>query len=166
LADPPVVSIHLANEDPSRLVIRSEGQNVTLKCRANARPSVTSFGWYKNGMRMTGENSETLHLMMLERESEGSYSCSAQNSEGETQSTPLILQVQYSPRCKPGTEQMSLGALNLHTISVKCEVDADPADSVRFSWTYNNTRNVSPVSTIYRVMHQWIGLRRRECTTN
>ncbi|XP_055679203.1 hemicentin-1 isoform X3 [Lutzomyia longipalpis] len=145
VAYPPIVSIHLANEDPSRLVIRSEGQNVTLKCRANARPSVTSFGWYKNGMRMTGESSETLHLMMLERESEGSYSCSALNIEGETQSTPLVIQVQYSPRCKPGTEQISLGALNLHTISVKCEVDADPADSVRFSWTYNNTRNVSPV---------------------
>ncbi|GAB0094140.1 Immunoglobulin-like domain [Sergentomyia squamirostris] len=145
VAYPPVVSIHLANEDPSRLVIRSEGQNVTLKCRANARPSVTSFGWYKNGMRMTGENSETLHLTMLERESEGSYSCSALNTEGETQSTPLVLQVQYSPRCKPGTEQISLGALNMHTISVRCEVDADPADTVRFSWTYNNTRNVSPV---------------------
>lgn len=28
---------------------------------------------------------------------------------------------------------------------VRCEVEADPPDGVRFSWTYNNTRNVSPV---------------------
>lgn len=54
-----------------------------------------------------------------------------------------------SPRCKPGTEQMSLGALNMHSMQVKCEVEADPADSVKFHWTYNNTRNVSPVSTFH-----------------
>lgn len=33
----------------------------------------------------------------------------------------------------------------MHSIDVRCEVDADPAENIRFSWTYNNTRNVSPV---------------------
>uniref|UniRef100_A0A182SDG0 Ig-like domain-containing protein n=1 Tax=Anopheles maculatus TaxID=74869 RepID=A0A182SDG0_9DIPT len=33
----------------------------------------------------------------------------------------------------------------MHSLHVKCEVEADPPDGVRFSWTYNNTRNVSPV---------------------
>lgn len=47
-ADPPTVSVHLANEDPSRVVTRSEGDNVTLKCRADARPPVSSYGWKKN----------------------------------------------------------------------------------------------------------------------
>lgn len=50
-----------------------------------------------------------------------------------------------SPRCKPGTEQTSVGAVNLNSIPVKCEIEADPSDSIKFSWTYNNTRNVSPV---------------------
>lgn len=50
-----------------------------------------------------------------------------------------------APRCKPGTEQTSIGAINMHSLNVKCEVDADPPESIRFSWTYNNTRNVSPV---------------------
>lgn len=54
-----------------------------------------------------------------------------------------------APRCKPGTEQMSVGAMNMHNLEVKCEVEADPADTIRFSWTYNNTRNVSPVSIIF-----------------
>jgi hypothetical protein len=48
LTDPPTVSVHLANEDPNRIVIRAEGQNVTFKCRADAKPPVSSYGWYKN----------------------------------------------------------------------------------------------------------------------
>jgi hypothetical protein len=46
---------------------------------------------------------------------------------------------------------MSVGALNMHSMQVKCEVEADPADHVKFAWTYNNTRNVSPVSIIVTV---------------
>lgn len=42
------MSVHLANEDPSRNITRAEGQNITLKCRADARPPVTSYGWFKN----------------------------------------------------------------------------------------------------------------------
>ncbi|XP_058985575.1 uncharacterized protein LOC109612281 isoform X2 [Musca domestica] len=145
VAYPPTVSVHLANEDPSRVVTRAEGQNVTFKCRADARPPVTSYSWFKNGMRMSGESSEIMHLTQLERESAGAYACGATNMEGETRSSSITLRVQYSPRCKPGTEQTSIGAINMHSIPVKCEVDADPPDSVKFSWTYNNTRNVSPV---------------------
>ncbi|XP_073817369.1 motor axon guidance molcule sidestep isoform X4 [Musca autumnalis] len=145
VAYPPTVSVHLANEDPSRVVTRAEGQNVTFKCRADARPPVTSYSWFKNGMRMSGESSEIMHLTQLERESAGAYACGATNTEGETRSSSITLRVQYSPRCKPGTEQTSIGAINMHSIPVKCEVDADPPDSVKFSWTYNNTRNVSPV---------------------
>ncbi|XP_017035482.1 neural cell adhesion molecule 1-A isoform X5 [Drosophila kikkawai] len=145
VAYPPTVSVHLANEDPSRLVTRAEGQNVTFKCRADARPPVTGYSWFKNGMRMSGESTEIMHLTQLERESAGAYACGATNTEGETRSSSLTLRVQFSPRCKSGTEQTSIGAVSLHSILVKCEVDADPPDSVRFSWTYNNTRNVSPV---------------------
>ncbi|XP_053660841.1 nephrin [Anopheles marshallii] len=141
----PVVSVHLSNEDPSRVITRAEGENVTLKCRADARPPVTSFSWYKNNMRMSGENGETLYLTQLERESAGSYACAASNTEGETRSSSLTLKIQFAPRCKPGTEQTSVGSLNMHSLHVKCEVEADPPDGVRFSWTYNNTRNVSPV---------------------
>ncbi|SPP80624.1 uncharacterized protein LOC117582815 isoform X4 [Drosophila guanche] len=145
VAYPPTVSVHLANEDPSRVVTRAEGQNVTFKCRADARPPVTSYSWFKNGMRMSGESTDIMHLTQLERESAGAYACGATNTEGETRSSSLTLRLQFSPRCKPGTEQTSIGAINMHSIQVKCEVDADPPDSVRFSWTYNNTRNVSPV---------------------
>lgn len=67
----------------------------------------------------------------------------------------LISSFSVSPRCKSGTEQTSIGAVSLHSILVKCEVDADPPDSVRFSWTYNNTRNVSPVSQLTNTTFSW-----------
>lgn len=135
--DAPSVSVHLANEEPipSRLIIRSEHDNVTLKCRANANPPVdtNSFGWYKNvrevfiylfiflfffsflminldfslfspwlvcvcvcfqGMRMSGEITETLHLTNLERQNIGEYSCSSRNELGENHSSTITLRVQ------------------------------------------------------------------------
>lgn len=50
ISDAPSVSVHLANEEPipSRLVIRPERDNVTLKCRADANPPAESYGWFKN----------------------------------------------------------------------------------------------------------------------
>lgn len=116
---------------------------------------------------MSGENTETLHLFNLERQNIGEYSCSSRNDLGESHSSTITLRVQCkckytdtrplvswllnlfafsdAPRCKPGTEQSSVGSINMHSIDVRCEVDADPAENIRFSWTYNNTRNVSPV---------------------
>lgn len=147
ISDAPIVSVHLANEEPvpNRVIIRAERENVTLKCRANANPSAESFGWFKNvswgddrqpkatsmqtrhrlmmnlhihfvrfiylylfrfflvfvcfvhdsqGMRMSGENTETLHLNNLERQNIGEYSCSSKNEIGENHSTTLTLRVQ------------------------------------------------------------------------
>jgi hypothetical protein len=45
-------------------------------------------------MRMTGESSEILYLTNLERESTGAYACSASNTEGETRSMTIQLNVQ------------------------------------------------------------------------
>ncbi|XP_055585522.1 uncharacterized protein LOC129738363 [Uranotaenia lowii] len=130
----------------------------SLKPRANAKsrklglpqpdgdPALAAMcGLWVDNMRMSGESGETLHLVSLERESAGSYACAASNTEGETRSSSISLKIQYAPRCKPGTEQTSVGSLNMHSLHVKCEVEADPPDGIRFSWTYNNTRNVSPV---------------------
>lgn len=54
-------------------------------------------------MRMTGEDSETLHLTSLERESTGAYLCSASNTEGETRSSSLYLKVQCKYRFEEKT---------------------------------------------------------------
>jgi hypothetical protein len=64
-----------------------------LSSRATILNTFSPF-LFEQGMRMTGENTETLHLTMLERESGGSYACAATNTEGETRSSSLYLKVQ------------------------------------------------------------------------
>nr|CAD7195100.1 unnamed protein product [Timema douglasi] len=95
------------------------------------------------GIYPTGRS---LQLRKLIKESAGEYSCAASNSEGKIRSGPAVIFVQYSPRCWPGFESHRLGAWRQRSLSVECEVDADPGGSdVRFSWTYNRSRDVLPV---------------------
>lgn len=49
---------------------------------------------HSQGMRMSGEAVDVLHLSGVERESAGTYACSALNTEGETRSSHLTLRVQ------------------------------------------------------------------------
>lgn len=60
------------------------------------------------GMRMSGESTEIMHLTQLERESAGAYACGATNTEGETRSSSLTLKVQckYDLRNKIYTNYM------------------------------------------------------------
>lgn len=43
---------------------------------------------------MSGENAETLHLVNLERQNIGEYSCSSKNEVGENHSSTISLRVQ------------------------------------------------------------------------
>jgi hypothetical protein len=50
-----------------------------------------------------------------------------------------------SPRCREGFSSRRIGAIRHETLDVKCEVTADPRNGVKFSWTYNKSRDVLPV---------------------
>lgn len=43
---------------------------------------------------MSGEDTETLHLIYLERQNIGEYSCSSRNDLGENHSSTITLRVQ------------------------------------------------------------------------
>lgn len=46
------------------------------------------------GIRIAGENTNILHILSLEKEDNGEYSCSAMNSEGESMSPHLNLSIE------------------------------------------------------------------------
>lgn len=43
---------------------------------------------------MSGENTETLHLINLARQNIGEYSCASKNELGESHSSTIVLRVQ------------------------------------------------------------------------
>lgn len=43
------------------------------------------------------------------------------------------------PRCAPGFERQEIVVARQSTVDLRCEVEADPEDGMKFAWTYNNT---------------------------
>ncbi|KAF5299763.1 hypothetical protein FQA39_LY11433 [Lamprigera yunnana] len=150
--------IHVAY--PPKVAVRSdlgltssvkEGANVVFKCETVARPDPHNYNWYHDGHLIQYNNTaglqpvgDTLRMMKVTRYSDGQYSCSAANTEGETYSPPFTLTVQYAPRCAKGFEVVRVGALSHEALTVDCHVNALP-EVTRFSWTYNTSKGVLPV---------------------
>lgn len=65
------VSLHVVSEE---LVI--EGDNVTLKCKADGNPPPNSFNFHIKGKVVTVENSDSYVLTDVTRDSTGEYKCS------------------------------------------------------------------------------------------
>ncbi|XP_031352494.1 hemicentin-2 isoform X2 [Photinus pyralis] len=128
-----------------------EGANVVFKCETVARPDPHGYNWYHDGHLIQYNNTaglqpmdNILRMAKVTKSSDGQYSCSAANTEGETYSSPFTLTVQYAPRCAKGFEVMRVGALSHEALTVDCHVDALP-EVTRFSWTYNTSKGVLPV---------------------
>ncbi|XP_065339430.1 hemicentin-1 isoform X2 [Cloeon dipterum] len=136
------------NIDPNNI---KEGANVFFKCDVSANPPVNNISWLHNDIPLRHDpdngiifSDKRLLLKAVSRRTAGMYQCVATNSEGSSRSEPANLKVMFAPGCK-GDGQLQIGALRHETISVRCELDADPP-VVRFSWTYNRSRDVLHVS--------------------
>ncbi|XP_021935853.1 hemicentin-2-like isoform X4 [Zootermopsis nevadensis] len=159
VAYPPSVTVQLESNIDLNTV--KEGDDALLSCevRANPQPESNSVTWYHGDQLLDYNESvgilpegHRLTLRGITKESAGDYSCAAVNKEGETRSSSVFLRVQYSPRCREGFTSRRIGAIRHETLDVKCEVTADPRDDVKFSWTYNKSRDVLPVPGS-RVIH-------------
>ncbi|KAG8225658.1 hypothetical protein J437_LFUL006053 [Ladona fulva] len=75
-------------------------------------------------------------------------------TEFDFEAAQMELNYLDAPRCRPQPEvpvvpsanapgtSRRLGALRHETLRIQCDVDADPSTGVRFSWTYNISREV------------------------
>lgn len=85
------------------------------------------------GMRMSGEAGEVLHLVGVERESAGNYACLATNTEGETTSSNLTLRVQ----CKCSSQSfLSINSGGVPGCSVRATSDEVMMLIEKPSWSY------------------------------
>ncbi|CAL1299778.1 unnamed protein product [Larinioides sclopetarius] len=139
---PPKVSLTLKTYSSSSL---SEGDTIALICNVVSNPAVGPVLWSfvqetsvaPPHRRFPQEGSQTLVLERLQSWHKGSYRCRATNSEGVGESNSLWLAVRHRPICK-ARQQVSYGAYLGETLSIRCEVEAEPA-TVSFHWGFSNT---------------------------
>ncbi|XP_011496551.1 PREDICTED: B-cell receptor CD22 [Ceratosolen solmsi marchali] len=123
-----------------------EGDDVKFICNYQSNPEPTSIEWLHNNKRLhhnveagilVASSSLTLRILMLSHN--GTYSCLVRNTVGEVQSPPLTIHMKYAPRCKPGQDKQDVITGFGKSMMLNCEIDADPLDNIRFSWTRNSS---------------------------
>ncbi|XP_054258233.1 nephrin-like [Macrosteles quadrilineatus] len=120
-----------------------EGMSVVLECRVTANPAATAVRWMHNNVEMqdsmnhqvTSNNNHSLSLTFVTRQNSGQYSCSAENSEGVTNSSLLSLDVKYLPKCS-SPQQRVFGASLEEAVNLTCATEANPP-AVRFWWRHD-----------------------------
>ncbi|CAB0005444.1 unnamed protein product [Nesidiocoris tenuis] len=80
---------------------------------------------------------QSLVLQSVDRSKGGLYTCVASNGEGDGESNPLLLNIKFSPVCRPGQGNV-VGVGKGETAKIPCEVEANPP-STDFTWRFNNT---------------------------
>ncbi|XP_077483340.1 protein turtle homolog B-like isoform X3 [Amblyomma americanum] len=131
-----------------------EGRDVYLDCKIVANPYTTDVGWLFEGRELPSNASagvivstQSLVLQRVQRAQRGRYACAATNKEGRGVSNDLYLRVKYAPVCR-SHQKWVYGVSKQETVSVRCELDADPAEAT-FRWVFNSSttgrrRDLSP----------------------
>ncbi|XP_075549175.1 protein turtle homolog B-like isoform X2 [Dermacentor variabilis] len=121
-----------------------EGRDVYLDCKIVANPYTTDVSWLFEGRELPANASagvivstQSLVLQRVQRAQRGRYACAATNKEGRGVSNDLYLRVKYAPVCKTH-QKWVYGASQQETVSVRCELDADPAETT-FRWVFNSS---------------------------
>ncbi|XP_031784749.1 muscle M-line assembly protein unc-89 [Nasonia vitripennis] len=132
-----------------------EGDDVKFVCNYRSNPEPSSIEWFHNNKRLEHDveagvllASSTLTLRVLTLAHSGAYSCLVRNSMGEIRSEALAIHMKYAPRCRPGHERQDVVAARDELLRLRCEVEADPRDSMRYSWTRN-----SSLGDVFAVSH-------------
>ncbi|XP_067133867.1 protein turtle homolog A-like isoform X1 [Centruroides vittatus] len=127
-----------------------EGNDVYFECNIRANPWVSEITWRLEGQQIQTNisagiivSNQSLVLQKVRRISTGRYTCMATNTEGEGESNPIHLRVQYAPICVPDQKQF-YGAARDEIVKVSCELEADPPE-VKFRWEFNTSLELEEI---------------------
>ncbi|XP_052864504.1 uncharacterized protein LOC128271108 [Anopheles cruzii] len=143
---PPLVNLQLG----STLAMDDikEGDDIYFECKIQSNPTWRRLSWLHNGVQLPQNSSSTkivrsnqsLVIQKVTRSSSGSYQCGALNSEGETLSNEIVLNIKYVPLC--ATDKIvSMGVSLDETITVSCDIITHPLAS-KFYWRFENSEEV------------------------
>ncbi|XP_073411190.1 sialoadhesin isoform X2 [Dendrobates tinctorius] len=110
-----------------------QGDSVTLSCQVNSsNPAITSYTWYKDGLRVSEERMITFHS--LTRNDHGEYRCEVQNSVGHASSNAGQLSVFSARIIVSPSQDIKEG----EAVTLTCEVPGARPEDVIYSWFKNN----------------------------
>uniref|UniRef100_A0A8D8DQZ3 Protein turtle n=1 Tax=Culex pipiens TaxID=7175 RepID=A0A8D8DQZ3_CULPI len=143
---PPVVTLQLG----STLSIDDikEGDDIYFECKIQSNPAWRRLSWLHNEKALPQNSSSTkivrtsqsLIIQRVTRSSSGAYQCGALNTEGETVSDRIVLNIKYVPIC--ATDKIvSLGVSIDETVAISCNIIAHP-NANRFYWRFENSEEV------------------------
>lgn len=138
-----------------------EGRDVYFECGIEANPAAKNVQWYQDGVLLHGDKSAgvivsggSLALQSVNIHSCSHYSCSAANQIAEIFSSEIYLDVKYTPRCVAGQKSVH-GTSLLDQVRIYCSVEANPAEALVFSWSFNNTgESVSIGASQYTLVNE------------
>ncbi|KAK2721886.1 hypothetical protein QYM36_004011, partial [Artemia franciscana] len=139
----PIVTLRLGASLTSRQI--KEGDDIYFDCIIDAEPLSYKILWFHNEQELHHNvsfgriiSNYSLALQKIERKMSGKYVCLAANSEGQTVSNAVVLDVLYSPVCKIKFTKV-YGVGRHEEISILCEVESSPKDIKGFRWALNST---------------------------
>ncbi|KAL4608718.1 CD166 antigen isoform X2 [Arapaima gigas] len=109
-----------------------EGDNVTLKCKADGNPPPTSFNFHLKAM--TVENSDTYTLIGVNRNSTGEYKCSLVNNDKMVDSESIIVHYLDLTLNPSGKIIKNFGE------GLVAQVQKNASAEVKISWTKDNNK--------------------------
>ncbi|XP_047668214.1 sialoadhesin-like isoform X6 [Tachysurus fulvidraco] len=112
-----------------------EGDSVTLSCSSDANPPVLTYSWFKQSsaadtLLITGQNYSISNISSQHR---GLYYCTAHNQLGHHNSTPIHLDVFYSPKNTRAVVLSSGDTVEGDSVTLSCSSDANPP-VLTYSW--------------------------------
>ncbi|XP_051153658.1 neural cell adhesion molecule 2 isoform X5 [Leptopilina boulardi] len=149
---PAIVKIFFS-EDPVL-----SGRPFTAKCQTWGSSPAARIIWKLGGFEIGETNILTtqrsnstiskINILLSKDDDEKDLTCRAENPRfpGGVLEETRTVHVTHAPRCKKGYEILNITSTHLQASKLRCEVEADPADDIKFAWTHNNTRgDILPV---------------------
>ncbi|XP_078101813.1 B-cell receptor CD22-like [Sander vitreus] len=146
------INVNYAPKRPSVSVSPSaeivEGSSVNLTCSSDANPAAT-FTWYKENQQLIQGPESIYHFPSISCEDRGNYQCKSENQFGWTNSTSLVLDVQYGPKLPSVSVSPSAEIVEGSSVNLTCSSDANPA--ANYTWYKENEDSPKASGQIFTI---------------
>ncbi|XP_073331505.1 B-cell receptor CD22-like [Pagrus major] len=125
-----------------------EGSSVTLTCSSDANPAA-KYTWYKENQTLIQGPEGSYHFSSISSEDRGIYYCKSENQCGESNSSSLIIDVNYAPKLPSVSVSPSGEIIEGSTVNLTCSSDANPA--ANYTWYKENEDSPKASGQIFTI---------------